>query len=93
MYSDWPLCCCPPLTPNDSIPPDSPPRRFNNNQQVILESLSPSLRREVILFTNAHLINRLPALAREPPEVQAFIVERLKRNHAVPGELFVLLLG
>lgn len=50
------------------------------NRQEILDALSPGLRQEVVLFTNAALLSRLPSLARQTPEVQAFVVERLRRR-------------
>jgi hypothetical protein len=50
------------------------------NQQQVLDSLSPYLRQEVVLFTNAGLLSRLPSLARQPADVQAFVVEHLRRQ-------------
>ena len=59
--------------------PDSH-RVSHYNQQRILDALSPGLRQEVVLYTNSALLSRLPSLARQIPEVQAWVVERLRRR-------------
>jgi CRP-like cAMP-binding protein len=57
------------------------------SQNAILDTLPPPLRREVILYTNRLLIAQIPLLARESAQLQAGIVENLRRNYAVPGEV------
>lgn len=80
--------------PSQPPPPLRPPRSYiehaddggdaarlaSVSQTEILSALSPGLRQEVMLFTNAGLLSRLPSLARQAPEVQAFVVERLRRR-------------
>ena len=70
-------CFCRYLDQADAIEAQ---RASRYSQKQILEFLSPSLRQEVVLYTNAGLLSRLPSLARQNPDVQAFIVERLRRQ-------------
>ena len=56
------------------------------NQEEILDALPSVLRQEVVLYTNAALLSRLPSLARQQPDVQAFVVEHLRRQTAMTGE-------
>ena len=55
-------------------------RASRYNQEEILDALPAVLRQEVVLYTNSVLLSRLPSLARQQPDVQAFIVEHLRRQ-------------
>jgi len=92
------------LRPSFFLPPSHPPCRhfeqaeasdlhrasLRTLQAQVLDALSPALKQEVLLATNARVLARSHALRRLPPAVQAAVAECLRRQVGLPGEVLAL---